>query len=245
MTPAESLLAQVSLGTKIPGRHLIVAAHPDDEAISCATVLAHAESASVCFLSTGAVHEAEVQLRLNEREDSWHAAGWTCAAMDGQCLSMEVYRYLGDWLALLHLKIADYDAVWTHPYEGGHPDHDSAAWLVQTVCAGLPILRMEFASYHSRGDRRDVFGEFWPAAGVEINAVLTGDLFARKQAALAAYQSQLHILRKYPRWDHEPYREAPVYRFDKPAPPPACRWDRKGYQPPSAEWRALLARMAS
>src|SRR6266545_3371700 len=43
--------------------------------------------------------------------------------------------------------------VLTHPYEGGHPDHDAAAFAVHGACRLIdcPPRRIEFASYHNQG----------------------------------------------------------------------------------------------
>ena len=52
-------------------------------------------------------------------------------------------------------------AVITHAYEGGHPDHDAAAFAVRAACrlAAEPPPILEMALYHRR-DGRLVSGEF-------------------------------------------------------------------------------------
>ena len=101
---------------------------------------------------------------------------------------------------------------------------------------------MEFASYHGLAGRKSAFGVFWPDRSVpSVTISLTGERLAKKFAAIAAYGSQAHILRKFPAWQVEPYRVAPVYDFRKPSPPPFCRWDMRSYQPSTAEWRAVIA----
>ena len=64
---------------------------------------------------------------------------------------------------------------------------------------------------------------------------------ALKTAAMGAYASQAHILKKFPTCHVEHYRVAPVYDFGKPSPPPYSRWDSRGYQPTTAMWRLSVA----
>ena len=114
--------------------------------------------------------------------------------------SRDTYQQLLPMLGAVRAAMAGADVVWTHPYEGGHVDHDAAAWLAQRACARTSILRLEFASYHSHAGRKSTFGAFWPDARVaEVVVRLTGARLARKRAAIAAYGSQAHILRKFPR----------------------------------------------
>src|SRR5262245_57941955 len=71
------------------------------------------------------------------------------------------------------------DVVISHPYEGGHPDHDACALAVHTAIGDmkrekLPVpLLMEFTSYHAQ-DGRMVTGQFLPFEGCEeVAFVLT------------------------------------------------------------------------
>jgi len=51
--------------------------------------------------------------------------------------------------------------VVTHPYEGGHPDHDAAAFVTCMRCGSrgkreTPLLAMEMTSYHGVGGKLTV-----------------------------------------------------------------------------------------
>lgn len=249
MTPID-ILHMVADGRRpVPGRHVIVSAHPDDETISFGGALCLLDDAVIVQVTTG-VHAGKQSAnqsadRLQERQAALQAGGWDVPVIDAGVCGREAHRHLVRLLALLETALEGADVVWTHPYEGGHLDHDSAAWLVQTACQRLPLApaRLEFASYHSRGERRDVFGAFWSdPRSVALTRTLVGEHKARKRAAIAAYTSQASILRKFPMFTEEPYRVAPVYDFAQPPPPVGCRWDLKGYTPSTAEWRQHVAR---
>lgn len=238
-------LALLERDGPLPGRHVIVTAHPDDETISMGGALSRMQDAVIVQLTTGAgAGDAEAaQRRRGERAAAFAAAKWPWPVLDACMPDCEAHRSARALMQLVWAAVAGADAIWTHPYEAGHLDHDTAAWIVQRVYP-KQVARMEFASYHCTRQAQ-VFGEFWPDTAVEAIAVtLEGDVLARKRAAMAAYGSQAAILRKFPRPEIEAYRVAPMYDFTKPAPPPRCRWDVKGYRPTTREWRRLLAEVS-
>ncbi len=247
MLTVATIFAALLAGTRLPGRHVVVTAHADDETVSCASVLQHVptHAAQLVQITTGAPAGSELMAqRQQERAAALAALDCRWSVVDGAVPGREAHRHLWSLLAVVQDAIADADVVWTHPYEGGHLDHDSAAWLVQTACARRDPapLRLEFASYHSHAGRHSTFGAFWPDLTVaQVVVPLTGDARTRKHAALAAYASQAHILRKFPTPDREPYRVARVYDFTRPAAPPFARWDTRSYQPTTAAWRQMVA----
>lgn len=248
MTPTQHLSSLLT-GGLLRGRHVLVTAHPDDELVSASAVLFAAADLTIVQLTDG-VHldvtgrAGQSALRIQERTAALAVAGCRPHVIDGGVAGREAHTHLASLLTLVCDALVDADAVWTHPYEGGHLDHDSAAWLVQTACADRPSpARLEFASYHlSNGIRKQTFGAFWPDPSVrEVAITLSATAFTRKRAGLAEYSSQAHILRKFPTPDREPYRVAPVYDFTRVVPPPFCRWDVKGYLPTSSTWRQAIA----
>lgn len=239
-------LAAVAAGDRLTGRHVFVFAHPDDEAISCAAALCCTPDALLVYLTTGTYGEERLA-RLAERRAALHAAGWHAQVLDaGELDARQAYRHVRPLLAVVSAALAGAEAVWTHPYEGGHLDHDTAAWLVQTACARAPWpapTRLEFASYHATDPAKgQSFGTFWPDPDRPATTVrLDPARWQRKRAACAAYASQTRILAKFLHPEREEYRGAPHYDFADPAPPPRARWDAKKHQPPTAEWRRAVA----
>jgi len=252
MLTARAIFAALVAGTPVPGRHIVVTAHPDDETISFGGALPLLADVALVQLTDGVSRttdrEAQIAGRRRERDAAVQVLGLHPHRVhDAAVGGRQAYQQLLPLLAIVRAAIADADVVWTHPYEGGHVDHDAAAWLVQTAVARSPrtVLRLEFASYHSHAGKKSTFGAFWPDPTVRaITVTLTGDRLARKLAAIAAYASQAHILRKFPTVAREPYRVAPGYDFTRPAPPPQSRWDSRGYRPTTADVRLACAAAA-
>ncbi len=245
MTAAVRMLAALAAGRPVPGLHLVVTAHPDDETISCAGAMCCLERVVLVQLTDG-VHADDpdrlekVARRTGERDAALAAGDWRPAVVDCATPARSAYLQAPRLAALLGAtaELNAVAAVWTHPYEGGHLDHDLAAWACATALGHLP--RFEFASYHATAGR-DAFGSFWPdpfSGGVV--AMLGADHLARKRAAMACYASQAGILRKFSNPHLEHYRLAPTYDFTRPSPPPRSRWDVKGYRPTTAEWRRTV-----
>jgi LmbE family N-acetylglucosaminyl deacetylase len=230
-------------GEPVHGRHLVVTAHADDETVSFGGALSMLTDATVLQITTGApvTDRIVTEQRQRERCAAFAAAGWPWPVVEAAVPGREAHRHLATLQALLAEALVGVDVVWTHPYEAGHLDHDTAAWLVQQVCGFGGPVRMEFASYHCNA-LTQTFGDFWPDATVPaVHVPLAGDRLTRKRAAMAAYESQAAILRKFPTPEIEAYRVAPRYDFTKPAAPPRARWDVKRYQPSTQEWRRLVA----
>jgi LmbE family N-acetylglucosaminyl deacetylase len=125
-------------------------------------------------------------------------------------------------MAYLTMRLVDVlrelrpSAVLTHPYEGGHPDHDATAFAVHAACARVasPPDVFEFASYHAASGEAAVIeaGRFLPDSAEVETVPLSDGARARKSEMIERYRSQLHMLRHWP-LDVECYRAAPVYDF--------------------------------
>ena len=151
------------------------------------------------------------------------------------------------------------DLVLTHAYEGGHPDHDAAAFVARAACALVPGVPLwEMTGYHaaaasgepnvtgSVGGIAIETGRFLaPAAPMarapEIAITLDAQASQLKRRMLDCFASQRDVLRMIaPDLAAERFRPAPHYDFR--APPHAGRllyesqdWIRCD----GARWRAL------
>ena len=130
----------------------------------------------------------------------------------------------------------------THAYEGGHPDHDAAAFVVAEAVARLdrppPVVEAPF--YHDALGHT-VYGRFIARDGCPVDEHrLAPDELARKQAMLAAYPSQREVL---DRFDITVERLRPAPRYDFTAPPHAGRlhYERWGWPLDGATFRARVA----
>jgi LmbE family N-acetylglucosaminyl deacetylase len=118
------------------------------------------------------------------------------------------------------------DVIVTHPYEGGHPDHDAAAFVARMTAQLLaregeaPAI-LEMTSYHAEQGNR-ITGEFLSAAPLLLGEVhpavplkLTSEERARKARMMGCYVSQWHVISEIP-LEPEQLRVAPVYDFTQP-----------------------------
>jgi LmbE family N-acetylglucosaminyl deacetylase len=110
--------------------------------------------------------------------------------------------------------------VFTHPYEGGHPDHDATAFAVHAACRTLENAGelapqcVEMAFYHAGRDGL-VLQDFSPdpsSRTIEIE-LATGAL-ATKRRMLAHHATQRRTLAPFSD-ARERFRFAPSYDFRK------------------------------
>jgi LmbE family N-acetylglucosaminyl deacetylase len=134
------------------------------------------------------------------------------------------------------------DVLITHPYEGGHPDHDSAALIARLAISRLhpdqtPLLA-EMTSYHAR-NCQCVTGQFLSAAvREEICVALSADERERKQQMFAAYASQRLVLEGFTA-KSERFRPAPNYDFSRPPHEGKLWYECMGWAMTGDEWRKL------
>lgn len=116
------------------------------------------------------------------------------------------------------------EAVLTHPYEGGHPDHDACAFAVHTALRllattlphqELPII-LEAPSYHGADEGNIRTGDFLPHSDAPqpIVCQLSAPEQANKRARLACFSTQAQTLAPFG-VERELFRLAPAYDFTK------------------------------
>jgi N-acetylglucosamine malate deacetylase 2 len=219
-------------------RVLCIVAHPDDEVLGLGARMASvAAELHVAYVSDGAPENECFYRPLGfERREHYAAARRTEArralelagvagarahelGVTDQQVTPALERVV-DWLVSLIPTVAP-EAVLTHAYEGGHPDHDATACAVHVAleCLGRSRPLWEFASYHLRGAEL-VRGQFIGEAGCgQECVVLDGVARQRKLRLLECHATQREFWSTFP-LDAEHFRPAPRYDFKSPPAAP-------------------------
>lgn len=232
---------------------LIVVAHPDDEAIGLGGQLSRWPGAHLTTVTDGSpldLGDAQragcrnrtsyAALRKREQSEALRIAGLP----QSQCTWMNVIdQHASRNLVNITLRIADQIDrlkvlnVITHPFEGGHPDHDAVAFAVhaavQLVTKQRPCI-FEFASYHA-GDEGMCVQKF--RQGSEASEVtLDHQERAIKRRMFEAHGSQAPVLAAFSP-DVERLRLAPEYDFHHA--PQDCWYERCEWGLTPRQWEAM------
>jgi LmbE family N-acetylglucosaminyl deacetylase len=239
----------------------ILAAHPDDETIGASALLLRSPTAAIIHLTDGAPQDrafwtsvtdgsrAEYAARRRAellratatagvRPDRLHALGARDqeAALD----LVHLVRALAEKLAALRPR-----RIVTHPYEGGHPDHDAAAFVARSAVAllrqsGLAAPSLyEMTSYHSGPAGALVCGDYLdrPASPVHTRVLSAIERHVKREM-LAAFESQRAVIAWFPT-DLERLRRAPPCGFSRAPHEGALWYERMGFPMTGERWRTL------
>lgn len=247
------LARRLAGGERIAEPVALVVAHPDDEVVGLGSRLHLLDRLTLVHLTDGAPFEMGDAQRAGFGTRAAYAAA-RAGELDAALAALEVRperrlaygipdqtlcEHLPELVDRLALDLRGCAAVFTHAYEGGHPDHDAAALCVQAACArlgGEAPARWEFAGYFGRDGVLQA-NRFHPdPTAPETGVTLTADERRRKVRAFAAHASQAPVLANFPP-EREAWRPAPAYDFARPPPPGEAHYDRYGWELTSARWR--------
>ena len=255
MSSAEAILALLPASGPILQRLMIVVAHPDDETIALGGQMWRMRDALLLHVTDGAPRDGDDAWRhgfavlgdyaaarqgeLAAALIAGQAAGVRTAAIglpDKEAvLSLaELARQLLQWTRQEHPV-----AVLTHSYEGGHPDHDAAAFAVHAACrllaaAERPVI-IEMPFYHLH-DGEMVTGQFLPNSTQKVTVSLAEKTLRRKQLMVECFRTQRDIICNF-ELTPEYFRPAPAYDFREPPYFGTLLYETFGWGITGADWR--------
>ena len=214
---------------------LVVAAHPDDETVGMGARLARlASTVTILTVTDGAPQDGAdarhhgfatvadyAAARHVELINAMALVGIAPAQIRSlDCPDQQATHQLTDLARKTAAAIEDVrpDLIVTHPYEGGHPDHDATAFAVHAAqrlvgVSAPPIVEM--TSYHM-GHGGIAAGAFLPSGPHAIVIPLAPDEVDLRRRMMEAYVTQQHMLLRYFTVEAESFRHAPHYDFGRP-----------------------------
>jgi LmbE family N-acetylglucosaminyl deacetylase len=219
-------------------RALLVFAHPDDETVALGARIGRFHGAHFILVTDGAPrNQADSrshgfpswveyrEARSRELTAMFRLAG--LGQMSRERLEIpdqEASFRLAELTRRLAHSIRTFrpEIVFTHPYEGGHPDHDACAFAVSHACAlaagdsGAQPLIVECAFYHAGPNVMETEA-FLPseAPPPEMIHALSPREQSRKRERMACFVTQRTTLAQFA-CETERFRIAPQYDFTRP-----------------------------
>jgi LmbE family N-acetylglucosaminyl deacetylase len=255
-TAAAAMLAALAERRPIGARVVIVVAHPDDETIGMGAQLKRFRNALLVQITNGAPRDGQDAIARGYATVADYAAGrraeLAAALVIGEAQHVstefigipdqEVHGHLvaiTQWIAEC-LREDNPAAVFVQPYEGGHPDHDAAAFAVhlarrRIAAEGTPPPIIEMTGYHARGDGWTT-GTFLPAMTRAATLRLSPAERLRKRRMLDCYASQTDRLARFG-IEVERFRDAPEYDFTRPPHAGELHYERLGWNITGELWR--------
>jgi LmbE family N-acetylglucosaminyl deacetylase len=249
-----AILSRFEERRSINKRVMIVAAHPDDETIGLGAQLCHLKDALIVHLTDGAPRHPSWATANGFATPPEYAAARVAELRHALCVGeaerLRTHRLgIVDQEAMHHLvsltkSIRDLlqaeqpKVVVTHAYEGGHPDHDAAAFAVHVASwlVNEPPHLIEMTS-HFRRDGRRVFGEFVPSEEPVTTVPLSEAELQRKRAMFACFVTQGGVtgLAKFI-LPFERFRTAPEYDFSWAPHDGELDYETLGFGITGADW---------
>ena len=200
-------------GAAIPPT-MVVQAHPDDEVIALGSRLASLRSAIFVHVTDGAPRDGVdasvhgftgahmyARARRHELEAAMALAGVgieqlheiSCPDQQAAKCLVALSRQIAGLIARVRPKL-----LITHPYEGGHPDHDATAFAVHAACAllasqGLWIPELaEASSYHNSPVGLEAYCFIPPNTGASWNGQVTIELSEQERELKSRMLARAH-----------------------------------------------------
>jgi len=238
----------------------VIVAHPADEVVGAGCLISKLIDVTILHVTDGApcdMKDAKAA-GFNERESYAEARKQECISAlaianvpEDRIVDFEVPDHCAsNYLADLTKRITTFlqqsgaDIVVTHPYEGGHPDHDATAFATHAALRLMkkngvrPPTLFEMA-LHPSTDSKAKVAEFLPGAGRETTTLLLDErATALKQRMFACFESQRESLDASP-FGPEKFRQPVAYDFTSPPQEGELHYESFDWAPRRDEWQSL------
>lgn len=212
----------------IEARVLILVAHPDDEVLGLSSLLPRLGNGLLVHATDAATPgdgdpTQLTALRFAELNEALRRLG--AEQMQRVRLDLpdgKLVDHAAKAIARVTALLAGVDLAITHAFEGGHPDHDACALILEAACRKLedkgvpPPARLEFPLYRLE-DGAIRLAAFPPGEPHGSAVTLTQEQQARKRMALGAFTSQRHVVDHFP-LTQEHLRSTPSRDYLTPRP---------------------------
>jgi LmbE family N-acetylglucosaminyl deacetylase len=245
-------------------RCFVVVAHPADEIIGAGGLISKLSDVTVIHLTNGAPRNTQLfyDAGFEGRADYAQARRQECISalaianvpadriLELDVVDHQAPHFLTDLAKRLTtlLQQSAPDIVLTHPYEGGHPDHDAAAFATNAAVRLLkqhgfksPTL-FEMALHPGRDGEKRVL-DFLPSSGRETTTLMLDEEAQElKRRMFECFATQRKALKENP-LGPERFRRPPPYDFTLPPQHGKLNYENFDREFTRQEWQ-LLARKA-
>ncbi len=240
-------------------RCAVIVAHPADEVVGAGCLISKLVDVSILHVTDGAPCDmADAKAAgFQERTEYAEARKQECisalAIADvpaDRIVDLDVTDHCAsNYLADLTRKIATFlqqsgaNIVVTHPYEGGHPDHDATAFATHAALRLLkrngfrPPSLFEMALHPSKDGKAKV-PEFLGSDRETTTLLLDERATALKQKMFACFESQSESLAVSP-FCHEKFRQPQSYDFTIAPHEGKLHYENFDWAPRGEEWQSL------
>ncbi len=242
----------------------VIVAHPADEVVGAGCLISKLVDVTVLHVTDGAPGDMEYA-----RAAGFHERAAYAATRRQECISALAMANVppdrivdlqltdqcaSNYLTELTRRITTFlqqsaaDVVVTHPYEGGHPDHDATAFATHAAVRLMkrngfrPPALFEMA-LHPGKDFKAKVPEFLPGQERETTTLLLDERArALKQRMFECLQTQRESLNASP-FGPEKFRQPETYDFTTPPNAGRPYYENFSWAPTWDEWQ-WLARQA-
>ncbi|HYD48136.1 MAG TPA: PIG-L family deacetylase [Terriglobales bacterium] len=203
--------------------HLIIAAHIDDDGVGMGIRVRQLKDVRIVYLTDSAPRDprffnsecsSRQEYAARRRLEAERAAAWMGIAREQlhflEAVDMEAFRELARLESELQRIAAAWPpaTIWSPAYDGGHPDHDVAAFLAARLAARTGARHWQFALYRFR--KRLEPGQF-AAGDPGLVRYLNSEERELKRQLFQLYRSQAQLLTHF---DHGYERHRPALAHD-------------------------------